>query len=277
MGTLKDWKQLIIALIDISIIKLSYMASFYLLSITLESYDNYLLNMVAVIAIHSTTFYFFNLYNSLWTYAGMDELLLAVGGCLASGFLAGVYLELITDVPYVVAVIAALFMTMAVTGFLFSFRLGKKISILFERLGKRPHKRVLIIGAGSAGITVVNEINEHPDINYKPVGLIDDNKAKHGKVISGVKIYGGRECIQRVVKEKHVDEIIIAIPTLTGESKTQLLNICRETECRVRILPALYRLVSEGEIVSQIRDVDVEDLLGRDPVSLVDDGIQEYF
>ena len=80
-----------------------------------------------------------------------------------------------------------------------------------------------------------------------------------------------------MVKEKHVDEIIIAIPTLTGESKTQLLNICRETECRVRILPALYRLVSEGEIVSQIRDVDVEDMLGRDPVSLVDDGIQEYF
>ena len=87
MGTLKDWKQLIIALIDISIIKLSYMASFYLLSITLESYDNYLLNMVAVIAIHSTTFYFFNLYNSLWTYAGMDELCLQLEGAWPAVFL----------------------------------------------------------------------------------------------------------------------------------------------------------------------------------------------
>jgi FlaA1/EpsC-like NDP-sugar epimerase len=134
----------------------------------------------------------------------------------------------------------------------------------------------LVIGAGSAGAMVINEMKNHSNLKYMPVGLIDDDIQKVGKSISGVRILGTRVKIQAAVKEKDIDEIIIAIPSLYGKSMAELIQCCKDTGCKTRTLPALYELINEEKTIKQLRDVDVEDLLGREPVVLDVCGITEY-
>ncbi|MEQ8154566.1 MAG: nucleoside-diphosphate sugar epimerase/dehydratase, partial [Clostridiaceae bacterium] len=137
-------------------------------------------------------------------------------------------------------------------------------------------KRVMIIGAGSAGAMILNEIFSRRELKYNPTVLVDDDRNKLGKRISGVTVEGDREDIPRLVKEKEIDLIIIAIPSIDEENKIDIINICKKTGCKIQIVPGIYEILKGDATISKIKDVEVEDLLGREPIKLDNKGIRDY-
>lgn len=140
----------------------------------------------------------------------------------------------------------------------------------------KDQERVMIIGAGSAGTMIINEMLARRNLKLNPILLIDDRDFKQGKRISGVKVEGKRKDIMRLAEEKDIDTIIIAIPSIDNENKKQILDICRKTNCKIKIIPGIYEIISGEATVSKIKDVELEDLLGRDPVVLDSKGISNY-
>ena len=137
-------------------------------------------------------------------------------------------------------------------------------------------ERVMIIGAGSAGTMIINEMLSRRNLKLNPILLIDDRDYKKGKRISGVKVEGGRKDIVRLAQEKEINTIILAIPSIDNENKKEILEICKKTNCKVKIIPGIYEIISGEATVSKIKDVELEDLLGRDQVVLDSKGISEY-
>ncbi|MEI7835855.1 MAG: nucleoside-diphosphate sugar epimerase/dehydratase [Planctomycetota bacterium] len=129
-------------------------------------------------------------------------------------------------------------------------------------------RRVLIVGAGNAGETVIREINRMRTERYLVVGIVDDDPVKRGLVIHDVQVMGGAEDIPAICQDEEVDEIIIAIPTATQKQLRRVIDLCGGTKLKFRILPSVDDLIEGRMTVSQIRPVDIEDLLGRDPVRL---------
>ena len=126
----------------------------------------------------------------------------------------------------------------------------------------------MVIGAGEAGSMIIQELKYSAHLNSKVVGVIDDNPHKKGKLIHGVRIIGGRECILDAAKKYDVDEIILAIPSASPKVTRDILKICNQTTCKLKILPGMYQLITEDVSVSKLRDVSIEDLLGRDPIKV---------
>ena len=147
----------------------------------------------------------------------------------------------------------------------FSYRL-----LLFIRSGRRHTDetagRVMIIGAGQAGQMLLRDLNTAKELNDKAVCFIDDNQNKWGRFMEGVPIVGGREDILLNVEKYHVTKIFLAIPTASAADKKEIINICNETDCELKQLPGIYQLVLGQVSVSAMRDVKVEDLLGREPI-----------
>ena len=219
----------------------------------------------------------FGLYKSLWIYASIDEFLISIGACVSGAVISLVYGIIIgTRLPYSVCILAGIMATVTVTGFRLSFRIYRRMVLNYSRFRIKDGKRVMIVGAGSAGNVIIREMRRHPELRYIPAALIDDSIYKQGTIISGIKVEGGRDKIKEVAESKNIDEIIIAIPSLNNANKAELIKICTETGCKVKTMPGLYELIDEQVTLKQIRDVEVEDLLGREPISLDNDGIESY-
>lgn len=137
-------------------------------------------------------------------------------------------------------------------------------------------KRVLIIGGGEAGAMVIKELLDHKELSMKPVAVIDDDKTKQGTRIYGVVVVGGRGRIMNIVKTKKIHEIIIAMPSVSNSIIHDIIEICKETKCRLKRLPGVYEWIDDQVIIQQIRDVDIEDLLGREPVRCDLEAISHY-
>ncbi len=275
MKRLINFKMSMFIMIDTILINSSFITAFYFLSITPRLYYS-IWNAVVIVLIHISSFYFFKLYKNLWTYASIDEFLLSIGGCVTGGVFSLIYLSFVRkDVPLSVYILGVIFNIFFIIMFRFSFRIYRRV-IRIGTPNKVSFKRVIVVGAGSAGAMIINEMKNHPEMKYIPVGLIDDNKVKLGKIISGVKVVGGREKIRSIIQERQVGEIIIAMPSLMGKSRAELIKICTETGCKIKTLPAVHELISGKKTLNQIRDVDVADLLGREPIILDNEGISDY-
>lgn len=135
---------------------------------------------------------------------------------------------------------------------------------------------IMIIGAGDAGRVMLREITASQYIQGKVVCFIDDDVEKIGKRLNGVPIVGGRECIIETAKEYFVDEIIVALPSISAKERSVILNICQETNCHVRILPGVYQLINGEVSITKLRQVEVEDLLGREQIQVDLDSIMGY-
>lgn len=214
-------------------------------------------------------FIIFRLYSSLWTYAGMVEIVNIASAGIVAGFaelLLIMVLNKNTAVPmprsyyflYTVFLMVLIFLSR------FSYR-GFRACIR-RRVNEGTQKRVLIIGAGAAGDAIIREIKNSSYLDMKIVGVIDDNPNKIGNYIHGIKIIGNRDAIIENTKELDVDIIILAIPTASAKDIKELLNICKETGCELKRLPGIYQLVNGEVSVSKLKDVDVNDLLGREPI-----------
>jgi FlaA1/EpsC-like NDP-sugar epimerase len=280
MKILKRWRILLLLLIDAVLINAAYILALYFrfsYNIPKEHFNCYKDNIGLMMLIYALIFISFGIYKSLWVYAGTDEFLIAIAG----GFIAGGLNALITTImgstlPTSVHIMATVLSTMFVCGFRITFRIYRRVLIMVGRAEKKQSTRVMIIGAGSAGALILKEMKMHKEINYKPVAVIDDNPLKAGTTISGVKIWGDRYEIPQVAKNEKVDTIIIAIATLEEEDRKEIIEICKSTGCKLKLVPGVYEIINDKYLLSKIRDVDVEDLLGREAIKLDMEGIAHY-
>ncbi|HPZ63590.1 MAG TPA: nucleoside-diphosphate sugar epimerase/dehydratase [Halanaerobiales bacterium] len=210
---------------------------------------------------------FSNLYNRIWQYASIGELLTIFKVSALINLLLVFYIY-ISRSSFPRSVILINFMTeIFMLGALrFGLRLLKDYSINNNLLV--PRTRVLIIGAGDAGEIIIREMNKHPELGKKIIGLIDDDPGKADQLLHGVRVLGNRYDISMVINRYAVDEVIIAMPSARGKDIKEIYNLSIQNDVRVKIVPGVYELINGNVNLSQIREVKVEDLLGREQVKL---------
>jgi FlaA1/EpsC-like NDP-sugar epimerase len=219
-------------------------------------------------------FYWFGLYRQFWRYASVDELVLvglatAVGEIVTAALLFAVVLPLSGSgtFPRSIPFIDGLLTLLVVGGPRFAVRLAEQKRERDRRHGRwEPEKPVLVMGAGSAGAMIVKEMRANPQLGLEPIGFLDDDANKHGVRIFGVPVLGSRDDIPDLVEKYGAAEVIIAMPTAPGSAIREILAICSEAKIQARTIPGLYDILSGQVSVSQLRNVDIEDLLRRDPV-----------
>lgn len=210
----------------------------------------------------------FRLYRSMWRFASFSELIRTV---FASVFTTIAHTVGITvflgRMPISYYIMGAVFQFCFVIAIRFAYRLF----LLFrnnKKVSKAELSNVMIIGAGSAGQMILRDVNRASELNDKVVCIIDDNKNKWNRFIDGTPIVGGRDSILESVEKYKVDKIYIAIPSAPMEDRREILGICKETNCTLKNLPGMYQ-IANGEVnVSSLKNVSIEDLLGRDPIKV---------
>lgn len=223
-------------------------------------------------------FYLLRLYHSLWAFAGESELQNLVVACFLSAAANGLGLYIVKVEAKAVPDSYYFLYTFLLISFIFTSRFSYRFfrSKKNKMQNKNNTKAVLIIGAGEAGNAIIKEIVAS---NYSTMTIpciIDDDGSKWGSFIQGIKVVGGREKIVECVDLYHIDEIFIAMPSASKKTIREILEICKDTECKLRALPGMYQLVNGEVNVSKLRDVEVEDLLGRDAIKIDLDSILEY-
>ena len=271
-----------LASLDIISVILAAFISIYLRFDSDKIPANYLSMLISylplAVIIYLLSFYVFKLYGRIWRYASATELIAIVMANIAAST-AWYFISL-----YIWAVLPRSLYVF--TGLLLIFFIGgSRLSLRFYsyvmnkpkyRQIQRKKNKVLIIGAGDAGAMLLREIERYHIANRQVVGFIDDDKNKTGKILLGVKVLGTRNELVKIASEKGIDEIIIAMPSVKGKEIKAIINICKETNCKLTILPGLYEIIEGKVSISQLRPVDIEDLLGRDPVKLDTTAVKEY-
>jgi len=223
---------------------------------------------------------FFKMYNSIWRFASFSEFARIVKAWLLFTvivFVVEVIDEKITEVrrlPISVWVMAVIFGFVGTTALRFGFRFITYLNK--ERAITKNCSNIMIVGAGACGKDVIHEIVMSKHVNARVCCAIDDNPVKLGREIDGVPIVGNRHDIPIVVDDYKIDEIIFAIPDAKGVDKKDILDICSTTGCKVRVIPGIYQMIDGSVTVNTLRNVQIEDLLGRDPVKANVDKIREY-
>ena len=217
------------------------------------------------------------LYNSIWRFASYNELLRTV---LATAITAAIHLVImegfIISMPPSYYFVGTALQLATVLGVRFSYRF-----ILLLRSNRRANvedskvSKVMLVGAGNAGQMIMQEIGFMQESKMKVVCIIDDNPNKWYRRIQGVTVVGGREAIAESVEKYGVQKIFVAIPSASQENKREILNICKETGCEIKSLPSVYQLVSGQVRLGDMREVPVEDLLGRKPIQVNMDELWE--
>ncbi|MCH5256699.1 MAG: polysaccharide biosynthesis protein [Lachnospiraceae bacterium] len=223
-------------------------------------------------------FYFFHLYSSLWAFAGETELQNIVVACVTSTVINGIGLQFfrVTEqaVPksyyffYMFLMISCVFVSR------FSYRFFRGLK--HKQQNKKNKISVMVIGAGEAANAIIKEIVNSNFSTMVIKCIIDDDKGKWGRYIQGIKVTGGRDKIVECADVYGIDEIIVAMPSAPRSDIKGILELCKDTNCKLRALPGMYQLVNGDVSISKLRDVEVEDLLGRDPVSVDMDSILGY-
>lgn len=223
-------------------------------------------------------FYLYKLYQSVWRYASANELIKCVAAVLTEGVA-----QLLVFMAWGLKVPRSYYLFYTVI--LGIFTVGIRFFYRFLRILHTRHislkngvvrKNVMIVGAGSAGNSILKEVESSDYVTMQVKCLIDDNPGCQGKTMRGVPIVGGREAIPEAVIKYSIDEIIIAIPSASRKTIKEIAEICKETECRVQMVPGIYQLINGDVSVSQLREVEIEDLLGREPVKINIDEIIGY-
>ena len=213
------------------------------------------------------------LYKSLWRFASFSELWRVILASVITGVFHGIFITLIfRRMPITYYVIGCMIQFVLMVGVRFTYRF---VLLLREARGKgRNVSRVMLIGAGNAGQMILRDIRSAHETKEKVVCIIDDNPNKWGRYIDGVPIVGGRDSILENAKKYAVEKIFLAIPSATAEQRRDILNICQETGCELKNLPGMYQFVLGDISVSKMKNVSVEDLLGREPIA---PDLQEVF
>ncbi|MGD0228899.1 MAG: nucleoside-diphosphate sugar epimerase/dehydratase [Syntrophorhabdales bacterium] len=273
-----DFRRTMVMASDMALICLSYFAAFAI-RFEMGIPPGYLAmvfhTLPLVITVRFATFWYFGLYRGFWRFASVIDLFQVVKSVLVSSvllILTFYFMNQYDGYPRSIFLIDALCLV-ALVG-------GSRLFIPFLKEIKRAHdpggKRIMIVGAGSAGESILQQIIGTPSLHYKPVGLIDDDPKKIGSAIHGVKVLGDSTRIPEVVKRLRVEEIILAIPSATGSQMRRIVNMCKECGVTHKTLPTIADIMDGRANVGALRDVDFVDLIGRPPVKLDMNGIRDY-
>ena len=219
-------------------------------------------------AIVIVVFSIFRLYNSLWEFASFSELYRIMAACFIT---CGIHTVAVTvffcRMPVSYYLIGAIGQLGLVAAVRFAYRFARLLAASARR-HETVEKNAMIIGAGAAGQAVLRELKISNNAQFIPCCVIDDDPNKWGRTIDGVPIVGGRDVIEEKVKKYNISQILIAIPTLSMQERGRLLTLCSETGCALKTLPALYQLANGEVTLNKLKPVEVEDLLGRDPIQI---------
>lgn len=275
-------KAFLLAFADILIIMGSYLAAlllrfdFKFTTIPPEYLQGYLWSMPYFVSITIVVFYICRLYHSIWRLASVAELrmILTAYLILLVAYVAGM-LFMDMKMPrsyYFMGYLISFCLTTAVR---FSYRMIRFYTNRESTASEKKADRVMVIGAGAAGQALIKEMINSKKMHTQVVCIIDDNPYKKGRMLEGIPIVGDRYDIPDMVRKYHVTRIIYSIPATTGQNRKDILNICKDTGCRLQTVPGAYQLMNGEVSVSKLRNVEITDLLGRAQVKVNMDEIFE--
>ncbi len=241
--------------------------------------DKYLTYLPIHIVLTLVVFILFHMYKSLWEFASINEMVRIILACVLSEIehMLGMNILFHSSTGYAMPrsfwPLEMVILIILVGGTRFLYRVLRRMN----RLGKTDkEKRVLIVGAGDAGNTILREIKQSQHLNGKVACVVDDDINKIGSYIQGVKIAGTRSDIPELVDKYSVTDIFIAIPSLPRKELKEIVDLCKDTDCKIKILPGIYQIINEEVSVRKLRNVDIEDLLGRDEIKVESNKIADY-
>lgn len=239
-------------------------------------FEMYMQSCINITTINLVIFYLFGMYNSLWKYASVEELLQVVfTSAMATAATISYMFIMSSHLPRSLFIMTFILNIVFVGGIRFSYRGLRRMKNNRERFSKET-TRVMVIGAGEAGASVIKELKNHDELKSRAVALIDDDDMKLGRKINGVPVLGDRYHIKKIADKKDIDEIILAVPSSSKREIRDILEECSKTKCKLKIVPGIFELIDGQVNIQEIRDVDIEDLLGRDPVKVDLEGISGY-
>lgn len=234
--------------------------------IFLESIYQYaVINIICTIAI----FYAFHLYTSLWKYASVNELVNITLAVVISGIVNAVGMRAFQNpVPRSYDILYTMFLLAMMIGIRFFYRFVRFMKTEYFIRNRKEISNVMVIGAGDAGAAIVKELRLNETLKRRVCCMIDDDPAKKGKYVQGCLVVGGKKDIISAVERYGITKIIIAMPSAPKSTIKEIVDLCQHTECKIRILPGMYQLVSGEVSVSQLREVEIGDLLGREQIKV---------
>ena len=248
-------------------------------------YEEFITNLPVISLITVTfkifIFYAFRLYKSLWRYAGAYEVVnVAIASLVANAFptlflLVQYALTGNVAAPRSIFALTALLDVYAVGGIRMLYRIYRR-KVLGTAIDYDKVRRVLIVGAGDAGAIIAQEMRRHPELLQKPVAFIDNDSYKIGSKLNGIPILGDDKKIPEIVRRERINEIILAIPHAKPAKLNMIYAESANLGCRIRILPSMSQIIDESVVMQKVKDVDIEDLLGRDIIRLDVDAISSY-
>ena len=255
---------------DLLMIPIAWLGAYWL-RFNLESVPEIYLSpalsaLPAVIVVQGAVFWYFGLYRGVWRFASLPDLLrigksIAVGVCLIA---LGLFLATrMQHVPRSVFPLYAVLLLTLLGGPRLLYR-WRKDRGLYRPAGRNA----LIVGAGRAGEMLVRDLLRNPAFGYQPVGFIDDDDVKKGREIHGIRVLGNVSKIPRLIERSDVDLVLLAIPSATSRQMRRIVELCEQSNVPMKTLPSLKDLPSGRAGLSALREISIEDLLGREPVSL---------
>jgi FlaA1/EpsC-like NDP-sugar epimerase len=239
--------------------------------------------LLITLAVRAVVHWRLGLFHGLWRYSGSRDLVsLVQAAAISSAVIAAVWAFIQTGTfPRSILVLDFAFSLLIVGGLRFGIRTVREVTLQISRSDRdpkngEPRRRVLVIGAGDAGEMLMREITRTYAHRYEPVGFLDDSRSKQNERIHGVPVIGILDDVVLLAKRERIDEIILAIPRMTGHEIRRVVELCRPTGATLRTLPGVDSLIDGRVTVSQLADVAIEDLLGRAPVTLDADAVQDF-
>ncbi|WP_195939350.1 polysaccharide biosynthesis protein [Romboutsia sp. 1001713B170131_170501_G6] len=261
-------RQLILWLGDVGSIIIATIISMNLTNVkNITNVDNLILPMSIYIIYNTISFLKCKCYTSLWRYAGEEEMLSVLTACVFYIIPLYLTLNILGENYNLLFYIVNTILIIAFTGGLrLVYRTGRRLKIRTKSM--QGSTKVLVVGGGSAGEIIINELKENPQLNKCPIGIIDDDINKVGRTIHNVRILGQTINIEEIVKKYEVDEIILAMASVSNERKKEIIEICKNTKCKLKTIPGIYEIIDGKVDIKKIRDVAIEDLLGREPIKV---------
>ncbi|ELC8351265.1 polysaccharide biosynthesis protein [Clostridium perfringens] len=279
-------KALFLMSLDTLIIVNSYILAFIIrfnFDFIMDERNGLILFLPVIVIIYLMMLSIFKMYKSIWTIVGIDEVAFGLIACLIATGIILITSTIISSIYYIdhiTVLLAGLFIMIFTIGIRVSFRIYRRMishgRVLLNSSNISNLEKILIIGAGSCGQLIIEEVRKQNPIKQKVIGVIDDNPSKIGTYLRGIKILGNRNKIIEISEEKNVDLILIAMPSVDGKTKKEIIEICQSTRAKVKIIPGMYELIGGKVSLNRMRDIDLRDLLGREEVILDKKGIKDY-
>ena len=272
----KRSRSIMLVLLDMVVILISFSIAFAIrfegnILTDAKGYIGVCINsMFFILSIKLISFYFFGLYNSLWIYASIEELIKVINASVVGTVSVIVYMLCTKqNLPRSIYILTLIVDIILIGCTRINYRIIRKLKYRIRWMfTKNKSKRIMIIGASKTGALVIKELKNCEQLNSVPVLLIDDNSNNLGKKINGVPIMGNRKNIKEYAKKYKIDEILIAIQTSDKKYTKKIIEECSKTKCKIKIIPEMNELIDGKINIKRIREVKIEDLLGRDTVQL---------